>query len=103
MKQVYVVFQTWYENEGGHGDIYNCDSMQKIFDSEDKAIAYIKDAFKAHHSWALSTYPDVDELKLYNSSMYHICAGEIVRVLDVWKDYGFSLAIHYRYEIYGVE
>ena len=102
MKQVYVVFQNYYEDMDRHADIYNNEYMEKIFDSEDKAIAYIKDAFKEHHDRAMKIYPD-EELKLYDSSMYHICAGEIVRVLDIWADYGFKLAIHYRYEIYDVE
>lgn len=103
MKQVYVVIETYYEDMDDGEDIYNCEHIKKIFDSEDKAVSYIKDAFVKEHNAALASYSDEKSLKLYDSSTYYFQAGNPVRVLDIWKDYGFSLAIHYRYDIYDVE
>ena len=102
MAKAYVVYKMWHEVYD-KTEVYDSESVEKVFFMEDAAIAYIKDAFKAVHSWALNAYPDNENLKLYDSDSQYIQEGQAVRVMDIFEDYDFKIAVHYRYESRYVE
>jgi hypothetical protein len=102
MKKVYVVYGMWYEDYG-NSDIRNTDTVDKIFNSKEKAVAHIMNAFKELHDWANGVFPNDKCVTLYDPSSYYIQEGVSVRVLDRWVNDKFSLAIHYRYGSYDVE
>jgi hypothetical protein len=102
MAKVYAVHREWYESYDESGT-YSSECVETVFDSEDKAIAYIKSAFKDVHKWALEAYPDNKNLTLYDSELQDIRDGQDVRVMDVCDGCKIMLAVHYRYQSYDVK
>lgn len=65
MAKVYVVYSMYHEHDNSYEDVYSSESMERIFDSEEKAINYIREKIKDDHKCVDADYPNDEHVFKY--------------------------------------
>lgn len=58
MAKVYIVYSMYHEHDDIGEDAYTSESIERVFDSEEKAVNYIREKIKNDHERVDAEYPD---------------------------------------------
>lgn len=101
MAKVYVVYKMYHEHDDLGEDIYNSESICKVFDNEEKAISYIRENIKKDHGYADLHFLNDEHLTKYDPDI------EDIRPWVPVMSYEYSCLTYmlesYRYEPHTVE
>lgn len=68
MTKVYLVYSMYHEHDINGEDPYTSENVERVFDSEEKAIDYIREQIKNDHERVDAVYPDDEHLIKYYPS-----------------------------------
>ena len=101
MAKVYVVFSMYHEHGDIGEDAYTSEIIEKMFDSEKKAVNYIREAIKRDHERVDAVYPDDEHVTKYYPDDEQI--RDSMSVMSYEYNCLTYIVMHYRLETYNVE
>ena len=101
MTKAYIVFHTHHEHSEDICDLYNSEYIEKVFDSEVKAVNYIFKKIKNDHEMLDVTHPGDETIIKHKPSLFRI---HRYLVTYSWErmDGNVYILDSYRYETHDV-
>ena len=101
MAKVYIVYSMYHEHDSIGEDAYTSESIERVFDSEEKAVNYIREAIKSDHERVDTEYPDDEHVTKHYPDNEQI--RESMAVISWEYNCLTYMAMHYRWASYEVE